>query len=127
LEVLGGFQGEAGFVPGGWADINKMAHRMTGWEEIRAANGVNGDKGEMPVRFGGCQQVGRQGCRRTARIPPQVLRDLGRLVAIRAEGTPGVAALLCRFEQAVGKLATNEDHRNSALKSLNNKIQYLDS
>ena len=40
---------------------------------------------------------------------------------------PGVAVLSCRPEQAVGKMVATEDHRNSALKSLNNKIQYLDS
>jgi hypothetical protein len=100
---------------------------MTGWEGIRGANGVNGDKGEMPARLGGCQQVGRRGCRRIARILDRALKSLGTLVAIRVEGTPGVAALPCRREQAVGKLATNEDHRNSPPKSLNNKIQYLDS
>jgi hypothetical protein len=122
IEVLAGCQAEAGFVLGGWADINKLAHRMTGWETIRAADGINGDRGEMPARLGGCQQVGRQGCRRTARIPPHVLRTLGSLVAIWAEETLGVAALPCRPEQGVGKLGANEDHRNSALKSRNNKI-----
>ena len=95
--------------------------------EDPAANGINGDRGEMPARLGGCQQVGRQGCRRTARIPPHVLRTLGSLVATRGEGTLGVAALPCRPEQGVGKLGANEDHRNSALKSRNNKIQDFDS
>jgi hypothetical protein len=127
IGVVGGCGAEAGFVPGGWADINKLAHRMTGWEGIWGAKGVNGDKGEMPVRLGGCQQVGRRSCWRIARILDRALKSLGTLVAIRVEGTPGVAALPCRSEQAVGKLATNEDHRNPPLKSLNNKIQYLDS
>jgi hypothetical protein len=117
----------AGFVRGGWADINKLAHRMTGWERIRAANGINGDRGEMPAGLGGCQQVGWQGCRRTARIRPHGLRTLGSLVAIRPEETLGVVALPCSPEQGVGKLGANEDHRNSALKSRNNKIQDFDS
>jgi hypothetical protein len=125
--VIRGRRAVAGFVPGGWADINKMAHRMTGWEGIRGANGVNGDKGEMLAQLGRCQQVGRRSCRRIARILDRALKSLERVVAIRVEGTPGVAALRCRHEQAVGKLATNEDHRNSPLKSLNNRIQYLDS
>ena len=127
IGVVGGCGAEAGFVPGGGADINKLAHRMTGWEGIWGAKGVNGDKGEMPVRLGGCQQVGRRSCWRIARILDRALKSLGTLVAIRVEGTPGVAPLLYRSEQAVGKLATNEDHRNSPPKSLNNKIQYLDS
>jgi hypothetical protein len=127
IGLIGGDQAEAGFVPGGGADINKMAHRMAGWEGIWAANSVNGDKGEMLGRLGGCQQVGRRSCRRIVRSPSRALRDLGALVAIRRERTPGVAALSRRSEQAVGKLATNEDHRNSPLKSLNNRIQYLDS
>jgi hypothetical protein len=104
-----------------------MAHRMTGREGIRGANGVNGDKGEMLAQLGRCQQVGRRSCRRIARILDRALRSLGTLVAIRGEGTPGVAALPCTAEQAVGKLATNKDHRNSPPKSLNNRIQYLDS
>ena len=126
IGVLNGCQAGAGFVPGGWVDINKLAHRMTGWDAIRAATAVNGDRGEMPARLGSCQQVGRQGCRRTARIPPHVLRTLAALVAIRGEGTPGVAGAPCRPEQAVGKLGGNEDHRNPAFKSRNNKIQDLD-
>ena len=38
-----------GLFLGGWSSFNKMVHRMTGWETIRPANGVNGDKGEMPA------------------------------------------------------------------------------
>jgi len=49
---------EAGFVPGARSAFNKVVHRMTGWETVEAANGLNGDKGEMPARSGDCQQVG---------------------------------------------------------------------
>jgi len=49
VRVVGGYRAEAGFVPHGWAGINKLAHRLTGWERIRAANGVNGDRSEMPA------------------------------------------------------------------------------
>src|SRR5262245_24149523 len=100
---------------------------MTGWETLHLLGGVNGDRREMPARTGGRQQVGWQGCRRTARIPPHGSKTLAALVAIRPEGTPGVARLPCSPQQPVGKPGTNEDHRNSASKSLNNKIQYLDS
>src|SRR5687767_14619986 len=79
----------------------------------------------MPAWFGACQQVGRQSCRRTARIPHCALSGLSALVAIRPADTPGVAGSRCRREQGVGKLGRNEDHRNSALKSRNNKIQYF--
>jgi hypothetical protein len=49
IRVLNRCQAEAGFVPRGWSAFNKVVHRMTGWETIRPANGVNGDKGEMPA------------------------------------------------------------------------------
>jgi hypothetical protein len=127
IGVLNRCQAEAGFVPRGWSAFNIVAHRMTGWETMRAANGVSGDKGEMPAPFGACQQVGRSSCSHTQRIPFRGIKSLRALVAIRVALPPGVGALSCRTEQAVGKTVANEDHRNSALKSLNNKIQYLDS
>jgi hypothetical protein len=49
IRVLNRCQAEAGFVPRGRSAFNKVAHRMTGWETVWAAIGVNGDKGEMPA------------------------------------------------------------------------------
>jgi hypothetical protein len=59
IRVLNRCQAEAGFVPAGVVAFNKVVHRMTGWETIQQATGLNGDEGEMPAYFGACQQVGR--------------------------------------------------------------------
>ena len=58
IGVLNCRQAEAGFVPGARSAFNKVAHRLTGWETVGAASGINGDKGEMLPRSGDYQQVG---------------------------------------------------------------------
>ncbi len=124
--VLRGCGAEAGFVLGGWAVINKLAHRMTGWERIPPQTASTGTGAKCRPGLAAVNRLG-------GRVVDALLgfhlmcSRLGSLVAIRAEGTLGVAALPCRPEQGVGKLGANEDHRNSALKSRNNKIQNFDS